>query len=251
MPDVADHADSALNSLPSRVPSAGDPADGAYADAMSRGFSHPAAAGYGRRHDPVAGRGTWAARTFCTPDRGRPCCSLSVAIIGFVRYLRRNADRVDARSRGRRDIEAGAGTVTTVSGETALAMSYKDSAQSGGPGWRPAGGWSLRTARGTGAAGVTAKAAPPDFDDAVIEVTSMGTCFWAISIARLAKAAALTLLSRTESPGTRHPTSAARDPSSPIGRHPVPAAFRSCCVARLRAVRRASTRLVTERRGGG
>ena len=127
-----------------------------------RSLAHPAAAGHRRRHDPVAGRGTWAARTFCTPDQGRPCCSLSVATIGFVRHLRRNTDRVDARSRGRRDIEAGAGTVTTVSGETALAMSHKDSAQSGGPGRRPAGGWSLRTARGTGAAGATAKAAPPD-----------------------------------------------------------------------------------------
>ena len=216
-----------------------------------RSLAHPAAAGHGRRHDPVAGRGTWAARTSCTPDRGRPVARLFVATIGLVRHLRRNADRVDARSRGRRNIEASAGTVTTVSGETARAMSHKGSARSGGPGLRPAGGWSLRTACGTGAAGATAKAAPPDFDDAVIEVTPMGTCFWAIGIARLAKAAASTPLFRTEPPGTRHPTSAARYPPSPTGRHPVPAAFRSCCVARLRAVRRASTRLVTERRGGG
>ena len=127
-----------------------------------RSFAHPAAAGHGRSHDPVAGRGTWAARTSCTPDRGRPVARLFVATIGLVRHLRRNADRVDARSRGRRNIEASAGTVTTVSGETARAMSHKGSARSGGPGRRPAGGWSLRTACGTGAAGATAKAAPPD-----------------------------------------------------------------------------------------
>lgn len=95
-------------------------------------------------------------------SRAPPVARLSVATIGFVRHLRRNTDRVDAQSRDRRDIEAGAGTVTTVSGETALAMSHKDSAQSGGPGRRPAGEWSLRTARRTGAAGATAKAAPPD-----------------------------------------------------------------------------------------
>ena len=51
---------------------AGDPADGAYADAMSAASPTLQQPDMGGRHDPVAGQGTWAARTFCTPIEGAP-----------------------------------------------------------------------------------------------------------------------------------------------------------------------------------